>query len=122
MKKAIFVMLLVVALTLTGCSWMDGTYVSVTPHREQDTFTNQRIVSASNYNELRSVLEKMIKSGTESTVINVAQYNQNLVANAIENAVRYIQYTDPLGVYAVDEITYEVGTNAGRPAIAVNIT
>ena len=122
MKKAIFVMLLVVALALTGCSWMDGTYVSVTPHREQDTFTNQRIVSASNYNELRSVLEKMIQSGTESTVINVAQYNQNLVANAIENAVRYIQYTDPLGVYAVDEITYEVGTNAGRPAIAVNIT
>ena len=122
MKKAIFVMLLVLALLLTGCSWMDGSYISVTPHREQDTFTNQRIVSASNYGELRTALEKMIQSGMESTVINVVQYDQSLISNAIKTAVRYVQDTFPLGAYAVDEITYEVGTNAGRPAIAVNIT
>lgn len=122
MKKTVAALLLILVLILTGCNWMDGSYLSVTPHREQDTFNEQKTVSASNYSELRTALEKMIQSGTQSTVINVAQYNQALVANAIQTAVNYVRYTYPLGAYAVDEITYEIGTNAGKPAIAVNIT
>lgn len=115
-------MLLTVSILLTGCNWMDGSYISVKPHREQDTFNEQKTVSASNYNELRAALEKMVQSGTESTVINVARYAHASLDNAIGNAARYIQSVYPLGVYAVDEVTYEVGTNAGKPAIAVNIT
>lgn len=122
MKRTAIVVLLALCLVLTGCGWMDGAYISVTPHREQDTFTNEKTVSASNYGELRSVLEEMIRSGVESTVINVSRYNQSLVNNGIQTAVRHARYTYPLGAYAVDEITYEIGTNAGKPAIAVNIT
>lgn len=122
MKRTAIAVLLALCLVLTGCSWMDGAYISVTPHRAQDTFANQKTVTASNYVELRSVLEEMIRSGAESTVINVAGYNQSFVDNGILNAVQYARDTYPIGVYAVDEITYEIGTNAGKPAIAVNIS
>lgn len=122
MKRTALTVLLALCLMLTGCGWMDGAYVSVTPHREQDTLSNKKTVSASNYGELRSVLEEMVRSGMESTVINVARYDQGLVTSGIRTAIRHICHTDPLGAYAVDEITYEIGTNAGKPAIAVNIT
>ena len=47
-------------LLLTGCSWMDGSYVSITPHQEQLTGTQSGTVSASNYYQLRRALEDLV--------------------------------------------------------------
>ena len=35
MKRRVICLIVVLAAVLGGCSWMDGTYVSVTPHHEQ---------------------------------------------------------------------------------------
>lgn len=122
MKKTAFALLLVLTVFLSGCRWMDGSYIFVSDHREQDTLINQRTAVASSYPQLRTVLENMIRSGVENTVIDVSGYDQKLVTNEIKTAVQYARHIYALGAYAVEEIRYEIGTNAGKPAIAVSIS
>jgi len=122
MKHRLIILAVILSLLLCGCSWMDGSYLSITPHQGQNSGIQTRDRTASNYLELRNVLEDMVNSGTENAVINVADYRQDLVDEGIVNAVLYATERYPLGAYAVDEISYEIGTGAGQPAISVNIT
>lgn len=122
MRKRLIPLLALVCLLLGGCDWMDGSYLSVTPHQEQSTVVQTKDRTASNYLQLRTVLEEMVASGTESAVINVADYRQDLVDEGIANAVLYAAERDPRGAWAVDEITYEIGAGGGQPAISVNIS
>ncbi len=122
MKKTVLSVIFAFCLILSGCSWMDGSYLSVTPHREQSTGNDHRVVSVSSYSELVKALENTIRSGSDSVVINTTDYSQARIRTDISTAIRYVRYSYPLGAYAVDSISYEIGTNASRPAIAVNIT
>ena len=119
--KKLLVLLAAVCL-LSGCSWMDGSYLSITPHRNQSAGTQSINVSAANYLQLRTALEDMVTSGTETAVINVAGYRDDLVADGIANAALFAAERFPLGAYAVEEISYEIGTSGGKPAISVNIS
>lgn len=122
MKPRILYLTVFLCLLLTGCSWFDGSYVHVTPHREQGSSSQGEAVSASNYSQLLSVLEGMVSSGTESGVINVANYDRDMVEVNMTAAVQYVRNRYPVGAYAVEQMEYEVGTNSGKPAIAVNVT
>lgn len=122
MKGRLIIPAIIFSLLLSGCSWMDGSYLSITPHREQNTSIQLRERTATNYLELRNAMEEMVDSGVENAVIDVAGYREDLVDEGIANAVVYATQRYPLGAYAVDDITYEVGTSSGRPAISVNIT
>ena len=66
-------------LLLSGCSLFDGSYVHVVPHQEQESSGNTRVVSAGNYRQLRTVVEALVDYGAESGVINVADFDQDLV-------------------------------------------
>lgn len=122
MKQKMILIVLVQCLLLSGCSWMDGSYVSATPHQVQSAAVQSGDMSASDYLQLRSALEKMVDSGMESAVINVAEYQQDMVEQGIKTAAKYIQENYPLGAYAVEQIQYEIGTGGGQPAIAVEIS
>ena len=122
MKIRIAVFLLALSLLMTGCSWLDGSYVSVTPHREQRQETLTEVVSAANYQELMEALKDLVATGTESGVINVAEYPQKNLESGMTLAIRQIRSSDPVGAYAVEDITYELGTNSGMPAIAVTVS
>ena len=122
MKPRILYLTVFLCLLLTGCSWFDGSYVHVTPHREQGSSSQGEAVSASNYSQLLSVLEGMVSSGTESGVINVANYDRDMVEVNMTAAVQYVRNRYPVGAYAVGQMEFEVGTNSGKPAIAVNVT
>lgn len=121
MRKKLTALLLAVALLLPGCGWMDGTYVSVVPHQESAADGPAGSVSAANYQQLSSVLEELVLAASESCVIDVTQYDQKLVESGMNAACGYIREMFPMGAYAVEDITYELGTNSGRPAIAVSI-
>ena len=121
MKHKWICILLAFSLLLSGCSWMDGSYFSVTPHREQTGSDPSEVVSASNYSELVDVLEGFVAAGRESGVINVANYTVAPVETQMQAAERHIREIYPIGAYAVEDIRYELGTNTGKPALAVEI-
>ena len=122
MKRYLIIPAAVLCLLLSGCSWMDGSYLSVTPHQEQSSNVQTRERSASNYLQLRTTLEELVDSGVESAVINVSLYRQDLIHEGMGSAALHIKERYPLGAYAVDDLTYEVGTSNGHPAVSVNIT
>lgn len=122
MKRSLICLSLVFAMLLSGCSWMGGSYVSVTPHHEQLSGVQSDSLSAANYSELRSLLSELTEAGAESAVIYVPEYEKDELEQGMANAVRYISEILPLGAYAIDKVEYEIGTSAGQPAISVSIS
>lgn len=123
MKLKIVGLAAVMILLLSGCgSWMDGSYVSVKPHLEQNRQEAQQAVSVGSYLELRSALSDLVESGTEQAVISVAGMEQDSLQSNIDLAIRYITKSHPVGAYAVEQIICEVGTSSGQPAVAVTIS
>ncbi len=109
-------------LLLSGCSGiLDGRYVSVESH-PIETVESEDNASVSNYAGLLTVLQDMVAEGTESGIISVARYDQKNVGPHMEDAVDHILHQDPIGSYAVSEITYELGTSAGQNAVSVTIS
>lgn len=119
--KRMVSLLAALCLFLTGCSWMDGNFYDVTPHKEQIQSSDTGEISAANYYQLCQALRDMVDGGKERGIIYVPEYNSGTVEDGILNAVGYICNETALGAYAVEEILYEVGTNSGRPAISVEI-
>lgn len=109
-------------LALTGCSFLSESYVSVTPHQEQGRENQDGMVSAANYSQLRSALEKMVLSVQESGVINVAEYDTVALESGMSMAERYIETIYPIGAFAVSDMHYEIGSNGGKPAVAVTLS
>ena len=120
--KRILVLVLTVSLLLSGCGWMRGSYVSVTPHQQPVSPNEDQPVTASNYLELRTALETMVASGIENRVISVGDFGEEQLKNSLAMAVRHVKTVYPIGAYAVEDIICEVGTNGGAPAVAVTIS
>ena len=120
--KRVIICILAMCLILSGCSWMDGSYLSVTPHRQPANDNPNSVIVVENYLELRRALEDMISSGTESCVISVGGIQEDQLVNSMEIAVRYLRATYPIGAYSVDTIQYELGTSGGVAAVAVEVT
>lgn len=114
--------LLLAMWLLTGCSILADGYVSVTPHQEQNQRTQDGMVTATEYRHLRSALEDMVTSARESGIIDVSGYEPTALESGMSMASRYIESVFPIGAYAVEELSYEIGISSGKSAVAVNIT
>ena len=122
MKHAVSIAL-ILCLLLSGCdNWMDGSYVSITPHKEQQTPSEQGVVAISNMLELRSALEDMVERGETSRILSVEAYPKESLDSGIATAIHYITRISPVGAYAVDQIQCEQGTSGAMSAVAVTIT
>lgn len=115
-------LVLIICLFLTGCGWLNGSYVSVTPHQQSSSGSNDQVIEAKNYLQLRTAIESMVSSGTENCVISVANFQEDQLESSMSMAARYIMNTYPMGAYAVDELNYEIGTSGGVSAVAVQIS
>lgn len=122
MKQRVSILLLALSLLLTGCGWVNQSYVSVEPHREQRQTAQTDAIMASNYLELLDALGDMIASGTEVAAIKIPEYPEDAISYAMERAVLHSQENDPIGSYAVENIHYELGSSGGIPAVSVSIT
>ena len=122
MRKRI-VYVLILSLLLSGCgSWMNGEYYSVTPHTSPDNQGAADISSVSNYADICNVLENMVRGAVEGRIISVAAHTGNRLAIHMNQAIHHIKSNFPLGAYAVEDISYEIGTSRGVSAVAITIT
>ena len=122
MKRRLIILCLCCVLLLSGCGWPDGNYHSVTPHREQSGSIRTENLVVSNYEELLEAMEAVVSKGTESSIINVVNYDSFLLEENLANAAYHIRKIYPIGAYAVESLDYEVGSNTGKTAIALTIT
>jgi hypothetical protein len=110
---------LALAVLLSGCSWMDGSYVSVTPHEVAQSQTGEGITgTVSNYAELRSALVRMVDEGSTEALFTLKAYPRDVAQKDVDRAVEYVTKIYPIGSYAVESIDTEVGTGA----LSVDIT
>lgn len=118
-----FAALALSAVLLTGCGWMDGSYVSVTPHQVGIGETAEGSVrSVRNYTELRGAIVGMIDSGEAEGLFSLAEYPRADVVRDMDRAVEYAMGTYPVGAYAVESIDYDFGTGLGASALSVDIS
>ena len=123
MRGRAFLALVLALALLSGCCWMDGSYVSVTPHQVGLGQTGEGTVpSVRSYTELRGALIGMIDSGTEKALFSLAEYPREEVPEDLQRAVAYAQGIYPVGAYAVETIDYDFGTGLGASALSVDIT
>ena len=114
--------LLALCALLCGCdSVFDGSYHSRTFHEEQGSH-NQSTITATDIETLRIVMEDLVSSGTLNAVINVTDFDTDAVKSAMGAVSDYICTAYPLGAWAVDDLTYEIGDSGNMHAISVNIT
>lgn len=119
MKGKMILLLLSTALLLSGCGIFDGSYLSVEPHQEESGRDQVEAVSARDYDQLVEALEDMVATGTEGGVIYVSDYDQDMVEQNMRTAVEHIRTVHPVGAYALEDVTYEIGVSGSKPAIAV---
>jgi len=122
MKKNTILLILVLSLLLTGCGWVNRSYVSVEPHREQRQTVQSDVIMAANYLELLGALEDIIASGTEVAAIKIPEYPEGEISHGMGQAIIHSLKNDPIGSYAVADIRYELGTTGGIPAVSVSIS
>lgn len=104
---------LAAALCLSGCGWMDGSYVSVTPHQvgiSQMGEESARPIGS--YAELRAALIQMVDEGSAKGLFSLAEYPRETAMEDAERAVEYVTEVYPIGAYAVESVEYAFGTNA----------
>ena len=120
--KRLIPILLVLCMLLSGCAgFLDGSFHSVTPHEEKETPKEEQVLSAINYGTLYATLCAMVEKGEESGIISVEKYDQSQVVADMTKAIEQVRDKDPITAYAVKEIRFEYGSNAGQSALAVNI-
>ena len=117
--RRLLTLVLAVVLCLSGCDWMDGSYVSVTPHQvDLGQREEIRTPSVSSYTELRSALVRMVDEGSAEGRFTLEGYPRETAEADLQRAVEYVTKTYPIGAYTVEAVESAFGTNA----ISVDIT
>ena len=121
MQKRMLAMAAAICLLLSGCSLYEGSFVHVT-HREGQVSENQEDSPlVGTYQELQLALGAIVDSGKESGILYVTDLLQASLEKSMTAAILYTKQSNPVGSYAVEDITYQVGTNSGRTAVAVSV-
>lgn len=107
---------------LGGCGfWMTGDYLSVTPHEADSEIDNEAVVQVSSYAQLCSALIEMVNNCTQNGIIYVTSFSDATVDYYVNAAINHVKTSTPIGAYAVDDITYEIGINRGASLVALDI-
>lgn len=120
--KRVIICILLASLLLSGCTgWLNASYHSVTRYEDDGSQEDAQIVSVSSFSGMCQTLCELVASGTQSAIISVSRYDQEKVASDMERAIENVMATDPVAAYAVENIVFELGANAGQPAVALTI-
>ncbi len=122
MKRFYIAVVLLLCLVLGGCAfWMDGEHLSVTPHQEQIRNPGDELIQVSNNAEMSDALEELIEAGSDGGIMTASALSGGSLHYYADAIIENILKNHPIAAYAVDEITYDIGTNRGDPVIAFHI-
>ena len=119
--KRMLPLTLALCLLLGGCGWLNGSFVSVTPHEAPKQVSHTDTITAANYKEFLAALKQLVSTGTEVAAIHVAEYPAKALEVSVRRAVYNVMHSDPIGAYAVEDIQYEIGSSSGLPAVSITV-
>ncbi|MDO5544976.1 MAG: transglutaminase-like domain-containing protein [Eubacteriales bacterium] len=122
MRRTLLPLFLALCLLLGGCGWLNGSYVSVTPHEVPKQVSHTDTITAGNYKEFLDALKQLVSAGTEVAAVHVAEYPAKALEVGVRRAVYNVMHNDPIGAYAVEDIQYEIGSSSGLPAVSITVT
>ena len=77
MKKTVTAFFLIAVLLFSGCnSWMDGSYTSVVPHKEQNMQPEEPLEEPEDYEDILLILTNMIQYGQPKQTISMAEMEE----------------------------------------------
>ena len=116
-------LLLILCMLLCGCeNWLDGSYLNVAPRKEQTAQPAQSTIAVYSYSQLYSVLGEQVEAGAQEVFLTVNLGDETLAKSNLDTAITQLCRENPFAVYAVEDISYEFGSNLGRNTAAVTIT
>lgn len=122
MKRTALAMLMALCLFLAGCgTFLDGEFIWQQNHPISPSPEGGQNISVADYQQLYDALTGCIESGVEQITISVAQYDRDLLETDVAQAIELLSTENPVAAYAVQEITYELGTGGGEPVLAVQV-
>lgn len=122
MKRILTGLLIFSSLLLTGCGfWMDGERLYVTPHQGNLQQASGEIAEVETYQQMRDALVQKIETGSKDLIVSVSSFDAATADFYVSTAITYILQNTPIGAYAVNDITYEIGTNRGEQVIAFHV-
>ena len=120
MKKLIL-LILSLAMLLSGCSWLDGEYHSVKPHTAQSVKPSNNMIMVTDYLQLRDALVDMVNSGNQKAAFYSNSISMDEVDQYMDAAIMHLRQNCAIGAYAVADVTYEAGISGEFTAIAVTV-
>ena len=122
MKRTLLPLFFALSLLLGGCGWLNGSFVSVTPHEAPRQVAHADTITAANYKDFLAALKQLVAAGTEVAAIHVEEYPEKALEAGVRRAVYDMMHNDPIGAYAVEDIQYEIGSSSGLPAVSITVT
>ena len=122
MKRTLLPLFFALSLLLGGCGWLNGSFVSVTPHEAPKQVAHTDTITAANYKDFLAALKQLVAAGTEVAAIHVEEYPEKALEVGVRRAVYNVMHNDPIGAYAVEDIQYEIGSSSGLPAVSITVT
>ena len=113
--------LLLCCCLLVGCSWMNGSYSSVTPYTGDSYRAPADSITVSNYKELEQALRSVIDNVGTRCTLHHTWFMQD-TDEMMRGAISSVMSGSAMGAYAVEKISYDIGTGNGQPAISVEIS
>lgn len=106
-KRTLSVLALCLLLALSGCGYVaERDYTVVAPYVEQQADAEDvSALRATNYAELLNSVQYFVTMGEEEGTIRLYQYTGDVAAD-LETACQEVVQNDPLGSYALTNITY----------------
>lgn len=122
MRRIISILLLTaMAISMSGCALFSETYVSQRPHQGNNHATQSGQQMASSYPEIYTALASLVGQGETDGVIILSDLSEQVGISYMQAAIKNVMSQDPVGAYAVEDIRFDLGTNAGRMAVGVQI-
>lgn len=110
-------------LLLSGCDfWMNGSYSSVTPNMGNTTPVHQQDGEIQSYEDLKERIVETVELGIQKVTFSASKFETDELERYMNQITESVMQSDPIGNYAVEQISYDVGSSGGRQAIGVNIT
>ena len=101
--------------------WMDGEYLSVTPHAAQEELAQKAAAEVTSYAQLCNVLTDMVENYREECIISIVGFNNATTDYYISAAIDHVRKNTAVGAFGVEKIDYEVGVNRSTAVVAMDI-